>query len=223
MQYALAITHDLHLDVPGTVEEAFQIKRAAAERRRGLGLRGVKVMLELGLVRGNADAAPAAAGAGLEHDRKADPARLGERLRKIGDLAIGSRHDRNTGRLRRGARRRLVAHRADGFGARADEHEAGGGDRVGEPCVLGQKSIAGVNGAGASLACGGNNRFAVEIALGRLRRTDADRFVGEAHREAVLVGVAKNRDRAQAKFPGGADDAHRDLAAVGYQKLIEHA
>jgi hypothetical protein len=80
-----------------------------------------------------------------------------------------------------------------------------------------------MNGAGAGLARGGNNSLAVEIALGRLRRTDADRFVGEAHGEAVLVGVAENRDRAQPKLLGGADDPHRDLATVGYQKLVEHA
>jgi hypothetical protein len=61
MQHPLTVAHDLHLDMTGTVEEPLEIKLAVAKRRRGLGLRGMKVMVKLGLVRGNPDAARAAA------------------------------------------------------------------------------------------------------------------------------------------------------------------
>ena len=105
----------------------------------------------------------------------------------------------------------------------ADEDEAGRGHRCGKLGVLGKKAVAGVDGAGAGLAGGGDDRVGVEIALRRRRRTDADRLVGKAHRKALPVGLAEHRDRAQPKLLRRANDAHRDLTAIGDQELVEHA
>ena len=46
-------------------------------------------------------------------------------------------------------------------------------------------------------------------------------LVGEAHVQRVAVGLGVDRDRADPHLVAGADDAHRDLAAVGDEDLLE--
>ena len=65
-------------------------------------------------------------------------------------------------------------------------------------------------------------RVALEIALGRRRRANVHRFVGLAHVRRARVGVAVDGDRRDAELAAGADDAQRDLAAVGDENLGEH-
>ncbi len=55
----------------------------------------------------------------------------------------------------------------------------------------------------------------IEIALAWRRRTDRVRGVGGADVQRVAVDVAVDRDRADAQVVAGADDAERDLAAIG--------
>ena len=52
-----------------------------------------------------------------------------------------------------------------------------------------------------------------------LRRADADRFIGEADMQAVAVGFGIHGDGTDAEIAAGADDAQRDLAAIGNQEL----
>ena len=115
MHDAFAVAQHLHFEVARALEETFEIEGAAAERGRGLGLRRRKMPRQPRLVVGDADAAAAAAGARLEHDRVADVPRRGQRVVEIGDLALAPRHDRHAGGLRRRPRRRLVTHGADRF------------------------------------------------------------------------------------------------------------
>ena len=46
----LAVAQDLHLEMAGTRQKAFDVERAVAERRFGFGLRGVKLVLESGAI-----------------------------------------------------------------------------------------------------------------------------------------------------------------------------
>ena len=62
----------------------------------------------------------------------------------------------------------------------------------------------------------------VQIALRRARGTDAVGFVGKHGVQAAAVGFGINRDRGDAHLLAGADDAHRDLAAVRDQDLRKH-
>ena len=68
-----------------------------------------------------------------------------------------------------------------------------------------------------------DHRRNIEITLTQLRRTNADGFVRETHREGVAIGLAINGNRSNAQFFAGADDAQGNLAAIGYQDLLEHA
>ncbi len=55
----------------------------------------------------------------------------------------------------------------------------------------------------------------IEIALARRRRADRIRRIGGADVQRVTVDIAVDRDRADAQVVAGADDAERDLAAIG--------
>jgi hypothetical protein len=118
----------------------------------------------------------------------------------------------------RPARGHLVAHQPDGLGARSDEDQAGIAHRLREGRVLGKEAVAGMDGVGAALAGGFQNALDVEIGLGRVRRADIDCLVGQLDGKRFRVGVAIGLDGAYAERAGGADDAHRDLAAIGDQQ-----
>ena len=107
---------------------------------------------------------------------------------------------------RGGAAGDLVAHQADGLAARADEGQARLLDRVGEGRVLGEEAVAGMDRVDAGRPCRGDDRADVEIGLGRLRRADLDRLVGEADGERIGVGGAVGLDRVDAELARGADD-----------------
>ena len=51
---------------------------------------------------------------------------------------------------------------------------------------------------------------------------DADVVVGEAHVQRLAVGLGVHGDRLDAELAAGADDAQRDLAAIGDQDFLEH-
>jgi hypothetical protein len=55
----------------------------------------------------------------------------------------------------------------------------------------------------------------VEVALARRRRADRIGCVGGADVQRVAVDIAIDRGRADAEVVAGANDAERDLAAIG--------
>jgi hypothetical protein len=55
----------------------------------------------------------------------------------------------------------------------------------------------------------------VEIALARRRGADRVRGVSGADVQRVAIDIAVDRGRADAEIVAGADDAERDLAAIG--------
>ena len=54
-------------------------------------------------------------------------------------------------------------------------------------------------------------------------RADADIVVGKAHVQRLAVGLGVHRHRLDVELAARADDAQRDLAAVGDQNFLEHA
>ena len=65
-------------------------------------------------------------------------------------------------------------------------------------------------------------RAAIEIALARRRRADADRLVGEPNVQRAAIGFGIHGDRAQAEPAGGADDAAGDFAAICNEQALQH-
>ncbi len=69
---------------------------------------------------------------------------------------------------------------------------------------------------------GADYRGNVEIALRQLWRSNTNRFIGKAHVERIPVGLAVDRDRADAEFLACANYAQGNLAAIRYQNFLEH-
>ncbi len=69
---------------------------------------------------------------------------------------------------------------------------------------------------------GGHDRLDVEVALPRRRRPDAHGDVGLGDVARTGVGVAVDRDRADAHGAQRADDSHGDLAPVGDKDTGKH-
>ena len=79
-----------------------------------------------------------------------------------------------------------------------------------------------MNRVGAGDLGGADDRRHAQVAVEAARRTDADVLVGKPHVQRVLVGLRIDGDGLDAELAAGADDAQRDLAAVGDQNLVEH-
>ena len=167
-------------------------------------------------------AAPAAAGRRLDQHRKADLAAIAiasrRRVTPPSEPGTTGMPSRCGGALGLD----LVAHDADVLGLRADEMRCRAREDLGEARVLGQEAVARMHRVGAGDLAGGEQRRDVEVAVARRRRADAHALVGKPHMHGVGVGGGMHRDRRDAEFLAGAQDAQRDLAAVGNEDLVEH-
>ena len=176
------------------------------------------------VVRGLRDlhAASAAAGGRLHQHGKADL--LGDRHRVVvgADRAVGAGHHGNAELLGGLLGLDLVAHQADVLGLGADEMQIVLGEDFGEAGVLRQEAVAGMHGVGAGDLAGREQRGNVEIAVLGRRRPDADALVGKAHMHGVGVGGGMHGDGRDAELLAGAQHAQGDLAAIGYEDLVEH-
>ncbi len=80
-----------------------------------------------------------------------------------------------------------------------------------------------MNGVAAGAARDVHELVDAEIAFARGRGADGVGFVGEADVEGFAVDFAEDGDGADAEFAAGAQDAHGDFTAIGYQDFLEHA
>ena len=118
--------------------------------------------------------------------------------------------------------RDLVAHQADGFGARADEDEAALLDALGEIGVLRQEAVARMDRDRVGHLGGADDGRHVQIGERRLRRPDANGLVGEQHVLGVEVGGGMHRHGLDAELAAGPQNAERNLAAVGDDDFLDH-
>ena len=94
--------------------------------------------------------------------------------------------------------------------------------RPGELGVLGEEAVAGMDRLGARPARRLDDLRDREVALGRHGRAEQEGLVGLAHVGRVAVGLGVDGDRADPHLLQRAQDADRDLAAIGDQDLLEH-
>src|SRR6267142_267433 len=165
----------------------------------------------------------AAARGRLENDRIADLAgdALGTRGVRDGLRAAG--HDRHAGRSHAAPRLRLVAHRADRLRRGPDERQSGLSTRLGEAPVLGEEAVPGVHRLRARLAGGGDNSLDAQVRLARRRRAEQHGVIRVLHVGRVTIGLGVDGDGAQSQRAAAAEDATRDLPAVGDENGAEHA
>ena len=169
-----------------------------------------------------AHAAAAAAGRRLQNDGEAEADGLFQRLLPVAQRLGAAGHDGHAALQRDLLGGELVAHDAENVGRRADEGDAVFLTGAGEVGVFGQKAVAGVDGVHAA-ALGEVDDFRdVEICAQRaLVFADQVRLVGlrAEQTEGVLLGV--HGDGMDTEIIAGAEDAHRDLAAVGGQNFVK--
>ncbi len=145
---------------------------------------------------GDAHALAAAAGRGLDHHRVADLVGDLLGLLVVLDHAEMARHGRDLGGGGRTLALDLVAHRGDGLGIRADEDDAGLGQRPRKGRALGEEAVAWMHRLGAARSAGGDDVLDDEIALRGRRRADRHRLIGHLDMQRVAVGLGIDRDRA---------------------------
>src|SRR5207247_2948175 len=208
------IRKDLHLDVPSVLDRTLQIERRLPERCCRLTGGGAPCRLELLALSYRSHPFAATTTGGLEQDGISDPfgrdpcgGNIGERL--------GPFRDRDLRFARETAGGSLLAETALHPGRRPDEDQAGIGHRLGEIGVLGKETVARVDGDRAGPPGDLDNPPAVQVALAWRRRADRIGGVGGPNVQRVAVDVAGDGDRADAEIVAGANDAERDLAAIG--------
>src|SRR5690606_21511059 len=92
-----------------------------------------------------------------------------------------------------------------------------------EVCVLGQRAVTRVDGDGVRDLGRRDDRRHVQVALLRARRADTHGLVREQDVLQRRVGRRVHGHRLDAELAAGAQNAQRDLAAIGDQNLVEHA
>ena len=95
-------------------------------------------------------------------------------------------------------------------------------ENLGKAGIFGEEAVARMDGIGAGDLAGRQQRRNIEIAVARRRRPDAHALVGKPHMHGVGVGGGMHRNGVDAEFLARAQNAERDLAAIGYQNLVEH-
>src|SRR4029079_19657361 len=94
--------------------------------------------------------------------------------------------------------------------------------RARELRVRGEEAVAGVDRLGAGLLRRVEDLVDGEIRLGRETAAEGDGDVRPPRVERLRVDVGTDRDALDAHLARGADDAERDLTAVGDQDAAEH-
>ena len=219
---AVAVGENLELDVAGFLDVFLEVNGAVAEGFFGFVFGDIELFGEGDVVVGDAHAATAAAGDGFDDDGVADLAGDFDRLGLVGDGAVGAGDGGDLGFADGVLGDGLVAHHGDGFGVGADKLDVTGLALGGEFGVLGEETVAGVDGIDVGDFGGGDDAIGAEVAVGAARAADADGFVGELDVEGLGVCFRVNGEGFDAEFAAGADDSKSDFAAVGDEDLLDH-
>ncbi len=205
----------------GTLHEALEVQLRVVEAVHRLRRRRLEGAPDFGGRAHDAHAAAASAATRLDHHREADPLRFTLRVGDAGQR-LRAGQQRQSEAHSHLSRAELVAPRAHRVRTWADEGQPATPDDLRELGVLAQEPVARMNRVRAADLRRADDRRDVQVALLRGRRADADRLVGEANVERVGVRLRVDRHRRDVELPTRANDAHRDLAAVGYEDLREH-
>src|ERR1700722_18308104 len=220
---AVVVGEDLELDVPRLLEKLLHVHLAVAEGGERLALGDADGVQQGGVGVHHPHAAAAAAAGSLDDHRIADVLGDAEILVDIvAERAVRAGHAGPAGGLHDFDGGDLVAHQADSFGAGAHEDEAALLDPLGEVGILRQKAVARMNGDRVGDFGGADDGGHVQIGQCRLRRADADGFVGQQYVLGVEVGGRVHGDSLDAQLAAGTQDSKSDLAAIGDDDFFDH-
>ena len=212
----MLVGQHLEFDVARILQKLLHIHHRIVECRLCFGFGHGNRVQQRGFGMHHAHPASAAAAGSLDNDRITNAARdLDDFGGSVGQCAFHARHAGYTGFFHRDLGAYLVAHQPDGFGARADEHEAAFFDALGKIGVLGKETIAGVDGLRVGDFRRTDDGGYIQVALRRRRRADANRLVGQLHILGIGIRFGMHHDGLNAHFAAGALDAQGYFTAVG--------
>ena len=219
---AVLVAQDLHLDMAGAQDHLFQIALAIAKGGLGLAPAFADLVGQLLGAVDRAHAAPAAAPAGLQHQRIADFGGLTAHLVHVIAQHLGGGDHRHAGLDGHAPRRSLVAQRPHGGRRRADEGDARRFAGIDEIGVLGQQAIARVDGIGARQFRHADDFGDAQVSPhGRHPLADPVGLVGLEAVQAQLVFFGEDGHGFLAHLIGSPHDADGDLAPIGDEDLLE--
>ena len=218
---AVPVGQDLNLDVTGILDEPLDVDGRIGEVLLPLARRGLE---RTACVVGSVDelhSLPAPSRRRLDDQRVADLLAEHDDALDRSDRLDRARDDRDAGGAHRSAGSGLRPHQLDRGRRRPDPDQAGLLDEAGEPCVLGEEAVAGMNSSRPGAKRGLDEHVAAEVALRGRAWADEVRLVGGAHVRAPPVGLRVDGDAAEPELAQGAKDPDRDLAAVRDEHLRE--
>lgn len=142
---AVVVTENLHFDVLGPVQEAFEENRAVAESILSLRSRATKRVFQVFLLPDNAHTTSTTAESGFDDDWEAVLVRESFRVFIFAYRTWCSWYNRYARLLRDYTRRDLVTQSIDGLPTRSNPHDASLFYLPGKAFVLAEEAVAGVN------------------------------------------------------------------------------
>ena len=209
--------------MPGILDVFLHVDAGVVERLLGFHGRLLQAGLERDIVAGDPHSLAAAASRGLDQDRVANLRRDGQgRLFTFNEtIAAGDQVD--LGLFGDLLGRHLVTELAHRLGGRADELDVATAADFGEVLVLGQESIAGMDGLHVADFGGADDVLDQQVTAGGLGRTDADGFAGELQIVRAAVRLTADGHRFDSHLAAGAENPESDLASIGDQDALKHA
>ena len=204
---AVAIAHDLELDVAGPRQVFLDVDFAVAESGQRFRARELERPRKILRISSDAHALTAAPGRSLDDDREADLTREFQRVVGLLNRARSSGNDRDTDVLHGFSGCRFVAHDPDLRGCRPDKVDVRRDARLGEFRVLGEKPVTRMNRVGAGDLRRGNDAGDIEIRFPRRSGPDADIVISEADVQRFAISFRVDRDSLDAQLTASSDNS----------------
>ena len=133
-----------------------------------------------------------------------------------------ARHQRRPHGCRNAPRRHLVAQLRNGLGSGTDPHQPGIDHRLRESSILRQETIAWMHGIGPAAPRNLQQLAHVQVGIGRTLTLQGESLIRQAHMQRIPIRIGIYRHALHTIIGTCPDDAHRNLAAVGNQNLLDH-
>ena len=191
---SVCIGQHLQFDVARMVEIFLDIDRIVAERRACLGACDLECFFQRGGTLRHLHAAPSAAGSRLDQHRIANAVGDDAGFRDVRHHAFRSRHQWHAKPRHGGFGGNFVAHHANMCRRWSDEGQTVRLHHLGEPGILRQEAVAGMDRFRTGDGGGRQDRGNVEVTVLRRRRSDANAFIGQPHMHRLCVRGRMHRD-----------------------------
>mmetsp|Transcript_44099 Transcript_44099/g.111147 ORF Transcript_44099/g.111147 Transcript_44099/m.111147 type:complete len:276 (+) Transcript_44099:1485-2312(+) len=219
---AVAISEDLHLNVPRVLNVLLHEHGAIAKRDKRFGAAADESLLDVFLVAHNTHAAPAAAHGRLQHDGKANLISELNALGRILQGTTGPGYDGDTGLLRDLTCLGLVSKKVNRLGVGANKNYAILATQRGKLIILRQEAVARVDCIDL-LALGESHNVGVrEVRLdGALARPDQVSFVGLVAMRRVSVLPRVDGHGVDVQLTAGTEDADGDFTPIRHEQALD--